>query len=157
MENVGRVYIDTNIFIAGFETRSGLAERIAMLFSSAPIQTPPRFVTSELTLGELLVRPYRNHDTALIDFYDSLISSSSWLEVRPVTREVLSAAASCRARDPARKLPDAVHIATADLAGCSHLLSADKGVGPAQGESLPFSRLQPDEQTIEKLIESLGR
>ena len=157
MEDVGRIYIDTNIFIAGFETRSDLAERIAMLFSSALIQTPPRFVTSELTLAELLVRPYRNHDAVLIDLYDSLISSSPWLEVWSVTREVLAAAASRRAGDSSRKLPDAVHIATAGLAGCSHLLSADKGIGPAQGESLPFSRLQPDRQTIEKLIESLGR
>ncbi|MDP9838507.1 putative nucleic acid-binding protein [Neorhizobium huautlense] len=153
MAGVGRIYIDTNVFITAFETQGDLAEKAALLLAS-PVLVPPRFVTSELTLAELLVLPYRKTDTALIDLYGKLLAHGPWLDVQPVSRDVLSDAAKLRAVNPACKLPDAIHLATARRFGCSHFLSADKGM--RSSEHVPVTILKPDEATLASLLESLA-
>jgi predicted nucleic acid-binding protein len=156
MEEVGRIYLDTNFIIKAFETFDGVAKKAAQLLSDAKVVSPPRFVTTELTLAELLVLPHRNADDALIHAYNELIYSSPWLDVRPVTRDILISAAKLRAVNPARKLPDAVHVATAIECACSHFLSSDKGIGPGPGESFAFTLAKPDEPTLSSLLASLA-
>lgn len=156
MDQAGRIYLDTNIFIKAFETSDSVANKAAIILSGTMVATPPRLVTSELTLGELLVVPYRNADSSLIRFYNNLLRSNQWMDVQPVTRDILLSAAQLRATNPARKLPDAVHVATAIASGCTHLLSSDKRIGPGPNEALPFALAKPDDATLTSLIESLS-
>jgi predicted nucleic acid-binding protein len=157
MVSFDRIYLDANVLIYGFETNTRAAELISTLFSAAERRSPCVFVTSELTLAELLVRPFRDKDAKLEDFYKQLIADSPWLEVPKVTRDVLSGAAAVRAMNKARKLPDAIHVATAIATNCSHLLSADRGISDSDGQSLGFAILRPDEPTLTSLIESLSQ
>lgn len=156
MAGVGRVYLDTNFIIKAFETSDEVAKKATRLLSDAKILSPPRFVTTELTLAELMVLPYRHADSRLIQFYENLFFGRTWLDVQPVTRDILLSAAQLPAANPARKLPDAVHVATAIESGCTHFLSSDKGIGPGPNETLPFTLAKPDDATLTSLIESLS-
>ncbi|MFY8099337.1 MAG: PIN domain-containing protein [Allorhizobium sp.] len=118
MTAVERVYLDTNVFIMLSEKDHRLQQLLVRMISSQPSEKPPKFATSELTLSELLVKPYQVGDDTLINGYESLILNSEWLDVRPVDRAVLYYAAALRAQYRHLKLPDAIVLATADREGC---------------------------------------
>ena len=72
MTAVKRVYLDTNVFIMLAEKTHETQQRLVALLAGQPSDSQPRFATSELTLSELLVKPYREQDESLILKYDSL-------------------------------------------------------------------------------------
>jgi predicted nucleic acid-binding protein len=122
-----RVYLDTNVIVRAFEplpddtTGHDIFDMLGILRPGSG----PRFVTSHISLAEVLVHPIRNGHTDQRQEYLQLLSNSSaWLQVRPVDQSVLVRAAELRATTRL-KLPDAIHFATAMLTGCSHLLSSD--------------------------------
>lgn len=119
---VTKVYLDTNIFINFFEPKEDMHHALIDLLAAT---TRSFFVTSELTLAELLVDPYRNGDERLIQLYDNWTISNEILEVGPVSRDALYYAAVLRARYKMLKLPDAIHLATAFGFQCSHFLTGD--------------------------------
>ncbi len=157
MEGIGRIYIDANVFIAAFETTGNLADKAARLLSEVAVALPQKLVTSELTLAELLVLPMRTSNYTLVNLYSGLLVSNSRLDVRPATRDILIKAAELRAQTPSRKLPDAVHVATAIQSGCTYILSADKGIGSPPVDAMSLIVLRPDEPTLSSLIESLSQ
>ena len=72
-----RVYFDSNVFIyliEGFgELESKLLEiRDSIAFAEAEI------FTSELTLCEVLVAPFRRNDSTLVALYRQFIEASGW-------------------------------------------------------------------------------
>lgn len=122
-----KVYLDSNVFIKAFEGSESddLAFGLTGIFALAASRVAPPFATSQITLAELLVHPFRNGNTESQRRYISLLSASSaWLEVRVVNSKVLVLAARLRGQS-SLKLPDAIHAATAMLAGCSHFFSGD--------------------------------
>jgi predicted nucleic acid-binding protein len=118
-----RVYIDSNVLIALLEptipNAGGLDTSVAALADSHSI------LTSEITLGEVLVAPLRVGDRKLVEAYLRLLGPGGPIEVVPVYRRTVLEAAELRARSSMR-LPDAIHVATASIAGCSAFLSRDK-------------------------------
>src|SRR5689334_12467978 len=106
-----RVYVDTNAFIEAFETGSAVGEMIVRLLLVE--RTPRIFVTSHLTLSELLVKPFENGRNDLVQLYDNWTSTNPYIEGIPIVREILRDAAQIRAGDSALKLPDAIHVRTA--------------------------------------------
>jgi predicted nucleic acid-binding protein len=125
-----RIYLDANILIAalGGDVVSDVSGPLLDLIGSiGPTATPP-FATSELTLAETLVRAIRNGDELQEQGFDNALTSSGWMEVVPISRGILWAAASLRAKYRKLKLPDAIHIATALSANCPHMLTADTGL-----------------------------
>jgi predicted nucleic acid-binding protein len=155
MQDVGSVYLDTNVFIAAFEADDAAAEKAAQLISMTRYLRRKSLVTSEMTLAELLVLPFRRGDVSLIASYSGLLSSDNTIDVRPADREIFIKSAGLRCNNPSLKLPDAVHLATAILAGCTHMLTADKGIKPLIW-GIPFTILRPDKPTLTALIESLS-
>ncbi len=113
MTAVERVYLDTNVFIMLSEKDHRLQQLLVRMISSQPSEKAAEFATSELTLSELLVKPYQAGDDTLINGYESLILNSEWLDVRPVDRAVLYYAAALRAQYRHLKLPDAIHVSSA--------------------------------------------
>ncbi|MBY5652961.1 PIN domain-containing protein [Rhizobium leguminosarum] len=165
MQGVSRIYLDTNIFIMAFERRDETSDRLAQLLAAGDADAEPRFVTSELTLSELLVTPYRQNDDSLIDAYEGLILTSSWLEVLPIVPPTLRYAAVLRSQYGSLKLPDAIHLSTAIGANCSHILTDDRGIKDEYrlthqrygrtAEARPLTILRPDEPTLSSLLKSL--
>lgn len=119
------VYLDTNPLIYLTEGNPAFKDQMADLFEALDA-ADARLITSELALTEVLVRPLRDGDTALIDAYERLFDTL--VEPLPVSREVLLMAAQLRAQTPSLRTPDAIHVATSALAQASHFVSGDAGI-----------------------------
>ncbi len=118
------VYLDTNIFIYALEGYADFVDELTELFESIDAGNF-RAVTSELTLAEVLVRPLMDGNRERQIAYQHALQTNDVLEVIPVRRDVLVESASLRAVANLR-LPDAIHAATALLAGCQTFLTNDR-------------------------------
>ncbi|SMD10095.1 PIN domain-containing protein [Rhizobium sp. RU36D] len=149
-----RIYLDTNIFIAAFERKDELSDRLGSMLASTTVAS---FVSSELTLSELLVLPLRQDNQHLVSAYNAVFNpGNKWLEIAPVDRRTLTEAAQLRSSRQGLKLPDAIHLATASERNCTDFLTEDSDL-LAAGKSA-YVRLQflrPDESTLTTLIEGL--
>lgn len=164
MKPVTRIYLDTNIFIYAFEEAGQRSNLLAQLFSVSS-RSAACFVTSELSLSELLVKPYRQADDVMIDQYEGFILTSDWLEVLPVARPTLAYAVVLRSQNKGLKLPDAIHLSTAIGASCSHFLTGDMGIADTYElihfrygvtkKAQPLAVVHPDEPTLASLLQSL--
>lgn len=128
---IGRtVYLDSNVFIYAVEGVAPYAEALRPLFHSV-LAGITLAVTSEITLAETLVKPFRERDARLeAAFKDAL--SGPGVTVVPASRTVLVQSARLRAASR-MKLPDAIHAATAQHAGCNVLLTNDTGISTVPG------------------------
>src|SRR5690349_1761253 len=118
-----RLYLDANILIYAFENTDAVSERLRNLLAAAASPRYRFLATSELTLAEIVVAPLRKGDQRLIDIYESITIGNSFVHVGTVSREVLWLAAILRSKHRQLRLPDAIHLATAMLFGCSYFLS----------------------------------
>jgi predicted nucleic acid-binding protein len=118
------VYLDTNVFIEAFEDEGLLKEAARSVFFKVKDRLITA-VTSELIVAELLVRPLQLGREELVDAYSTLVELEGSCSVCPIDRSTLVEAARQRAINPAIKLPDAIHIATARLQGCKVFLTND--------------------------------
>ena len=117
-----------------------------------------RSVTSEFTLAEI-----RGKESPTVgwqeqsSFYSDLIVWSRFIDLRPVSRDVLWATGDFRRRAKAEgrslALPDAIHIATAVRSRCSYVISADRRlpVSPAMQQIASHSI---DLKSIEMLLDA---
>ena len=157
-----RIYFDTNIFIEMIEESGSAAGQLLIDFFSANDGSQPAYIfTSELTLAELLTGPYKDKNLELIRTYDNILTPGGNLALCPVSRELLWQSAVFRATYPGIKLPDAIHITTAIAQGCTHFLTADKGISGQYKHYDHFHQLvgnsaldvvRPTESVIQKLI-----
>jgi predicted nucleic acid-binding protein len=119
-----RVYLDTNIWIYALEGYPLFVQDLTQLLQTID-QGNLSAVTSELSIAEVLVKPFQNQDLIQQATYKQVISSSQNLSVIPVNRQILIEAAKLRANVNI-KLPDAIHAATALLTQCSTFLTNDQ-------------------------------
>ena len=121
-----RFYLDTNLFIYAVEEIAPYAEQIRPLLQAAD-RGEIELVTSLLTLAETLVMPYRKKDDALAAVYWELFSSPPrGLFVAQLDLAILEQAARLRATLDSVRLPDAIHLATAEAEQCDFFLTNDK-------------------------------
>ena len=139
------VYLDTNVLIGIVQALPQPDERQLALLGDLD-GGRLRGMTSELSLSEVLVGPLQQGDATTFDAFIALLSGDGAIAVMPVSRDVLIAAARHRAMSR-MKLPDAIHVATADVAGCAGFVSADRGVRLPPGmRAMVWDRLDPPEQ-----------
>jgi predicted nucleic acid-binding protein len=127
-----RIYLDANVFIDAFENDEvpvTHGRRVLNHISSGDAIG----VISELVVAELLTKPLETGDTEMQDAYASLFESTSTIETHPIDRSVLMQAARLRATTKALKMPDAIHVATAQLHGCAGFVTGDRRLLPALG------------------------
>jgi predicted nucleic acid-binding protein len=127
----GRIYLDTNIFIYALEGYPAFRAVLTALFEALD-RGELTAVTSELTLAEVLVKPLLDHHAERQAAYLQALQPSASLQIIPVSREMLITAARLRA-DTHLKLPDAIHVATAQLTGCDQFLTNDTRVPTLTG------------------------
>jgi predicted nucleic acid-binding protein len=117
-----RVYLDTNIFIYAFEAASAYRSQLqalARLFDERKCE----FITSELTLAEILTKPFRDHNLEAIKQYREVLEGGT-VRLVPISKSVLISTAILRGQ-LGLKTPDAVHVSTAAGTGCSAFLTND--------------------------------
>lgn len=133
----GFVYVDANVAVYTVENHPVYGPLCAPLWQAVAAGTLT-VLTSELTLLETLIAPLRSGDTALTQAYEALFQQPGTALV-PITRDVLREAARLRALIPALRTPDALHAATALLAGCALFVTNDTGFRRVPG--LPLTLL----------------
>lgn len=122
----GTAYVETPAIIYTVESHPAYSPLLRPLWQAAQARSL-HVVTSELTLLETLVIPLRNQDQALQAAYERLLLSTPEVRLLPLTLGVLREAARLRAAVPGLRTPDALHAATALLAGCTLFLTNDGG------------------------------
>jgi predicted nucleic acid-binding protein len=120
-----RIYLDVNIWIYALEGYPGFSADLTALFQAID-QGRLTAVTSELSLAEALVKPIQDNNQATQNLYQQAIANRPNVEVIPIDRVTLIAAANLRATTKL-KLPDAIHAATALNVQCSTFLTNDRG------------------------------
>jgi predicted nucleic acid-binding protein len=120
-----RAYFEANIFITAFESNLAVREDARMLLEEAESNQSIVTFTSELTLAEILVKPLRDKNSQLVSKYKEMISNSGLFRVVPISRRVLVRASELRYEYNSLKLPDAIHVATAQLSQCHFFVSND--------------------------------
>jgi predicted nucleic acid-binding protein len=136
------IYLDANILIYATEAGNPWTDQLRTLLKSV-YRGQCRAITSELTLTEVLAKPYATGSARLVRIYETLLSARSAILTVPVDRDILRRAAHLRSA-PRLKLADAIHLATALQGGCSHFLSNDGyllGAMPPDIAALPIDRL----------------
>jgi predicted nucleic acid-binding protein len=120
----GLVYLDANPIIYAVEKHPVYAPLLQPLWQAAQASTI-EVVTSDLALMETLVGPLKTGNTGLAQTYEQVLSGTD-LRLLPISQAILREAARLRATTKL-KTPDALHAATAQLAGCVQFISNDVG------------------------------
>ncbi|MGV3617197.1 MAG: type II toxin-antitoxin system VapC family toxin [Fimbriimonas sp.] len=118
-----RAYLDANTVIYALEgfpefanLKSGLLEPLdAGAFTA---------VTSELTIVETVLGPRKSGNREAEGVFRTFLTPSSGLSVEPVTLAVLEKVIDIRTQF-GLKIPDAIHIATGILTGCTLFVTRD--------------------------------
>jgi predicted nucleic acid-binding protein len=125
---IGKIlYLDTNIFIFAVEGGNPWASLLRDLFGAIE-QRVVRALTSELTLAEVLAKPFALGAASLVSKYDQLLAEKGSIEVVPISRQILRTSAELQAELEV-KLADAIHLATAKHTTCDILLTNDEKLG----------------------------
>lgn len=136
------VYVDTNVLIALVEEKR--REVLSLFYGAA--EGKISFVTSEISLAEVLVKPLETGRSDLVAAYSELLADGPSLSTIAISRGILWQSAELRSK-MGGKLPDAVHVASAMEAGCDVLLSNDLRLRCPQG----LARLSIEEAEKELL------
>lgn len=122
----GLIYLDSAPVIYGIENHPIYASLLVPLWIAVRAGEAT-IVTSEFTILEGLVGALRLEDSILAAQYRA-IREDVGIRVVSVDSEVIERAAELRARKPALRTPDAIHVATADLAQCDAFITNDKSL-----------------------------
>jgi predicted nucleic acid-binding protein len=128
-----------------------------------------RLATSELSLAECLVEPLRiagrSGDEAdearrRVEWYRTMIHPGGVIPSVSMTRDILVRAAELRARQRSLKLPDAIHLASAEAAQCTDFITRDarlsRWLDDGRMLEVPGVRLSPaSDQALEHLLREL--
>ena len=128
---VGRVAVDTAIFIYFIEENPRFLPEILPLFKQAD-QGKRELITSALTLLEVLVVPYRAGNRHLAERYEALLTRSRGIRLVELSHDQLRAAAQLRAATSI-KMPDALQLVAAIGGGCATFLTNDRRLPPVPG------------------------
>jgi predicted nucleic acid-binding protein len=118
-----RVYIDTNIFVYFLERNERYFNLIVPFFDMFERGASSGF-TGDAVVAETLYKPYQLNDPMRVSEFKAFFSNEEFLTVLPHSTKVFELAAEL---SPKRgmKLIDALHFATATLAGCHFMLTND--------------------------------
>lgn len=122
-EDVGsRVFWDTNIFIYLLEDNPKFGQVVADM-RARMLRRNDRLITSTMTVGEILVKPVSQNNTALADRYRKLFASSV---VTLAAFDLAAAEAYAHIRQDRSILPpDAIQLACAASTGVDLFITND--------------------------------
>ena len=121
-----RVYFDTNIVIylvEGLEACREIIKAITELLETYACKA----VTSELTLCEALIQPYKIKSQKGLALYRSFLEESGVFNLITTDRSIFIASASVSAKTR-MKVPDSIHVATAAASECDVFLTNDQHI-----------------------------
>ena len=121
-----RLALDTMVFVYAVENQDGYRDIVRLLLKRIESGLHTAY-GSMLLLTELLVSPYRLHQSHVASEYKSLLRDFPNFKLFPVDAEVADLAASMRSRF-SLNTPDALHIANALQQGATAFITNDKAL-----------------------------
>lgn len=121
-----KIYLDTNLYIAFFEGRVDVSEKVEKLIL-ASIEKETFIIASPLIITELLVAPLRENETELSDVYKNLRNYIKNMVFVDFSLKISEIAARLRAKYDLAT-PDCIHLATAIEGGAKIFYTADKRI-----------------------------
>jgi predicted nucleic acid-binding protein len=119
-----RVAFDANVFVYLFESTGQLAAAAVAVVNAVSARRLTGVVSS-VALAEVILRPVRIGDDTMGERYADAMRSIENLDVVPVTFEIATEAGFVRGRT-SLTLADAVHVATARVAGATAFVTNDR-------------------------------
>lgn len=119
----GSVYVDAQSFIYTVEKFPQYLPVLRPLWAAVSAGTL-RVVTSERSISECLVMPYRRADATLVADFETLFRDPG-VSLVPITPAILRDAARLRAAITRFRTPDAIHAATALAAPAALVVTND--------------------------------
>ena len=129
LPSAGLVYLDTNAVIYSVVKIDPYASLLQPLWLAAQAGRIT-VVSSELTLLETLVKPFRDGDDLLAAAFRALLLASRAVRLLPINQALLEDATRLRAMI-GLKTPDALHAAAALAIGCALFVTNCCGQPPA--------------------------
>jgi predicted nucleic acid-binding protein len=120
----GLVYLDSNPIIYTVEKHPVYGPLLQPLWLASQAKTI-EVVSSELALMETLVGPLKSGNATLERLYERALLGTD-MRLIPIKQDILREAARLRATTKL-KTPDAIHLATAQLASCVFFVTNDAG------------------------------
>ncbi len=120
-----KIYLDANIFIYVVEHIAPYNQLLYGLFEQVDAGNIIA-CTSALTLSEVLVKPFVDKNTEMIDIYQDLLLNNCII-LEEVSQQILIQAAKHRAKFGG-KLPDAIHLMTSKQLMTDFFLTNDKAI-----------------------------
>ena len=117
------VFLDTAPLIYFIEGHSAYQPILASLFDFND-KGSFSFVTSSVTLLEVLVKPLRDGQTAIAKQYRDILTTATGIELFDVTSAIAEQGAQLRAKYNLRT-PDAIQLATCIELGADYFLTND--------------------------------
>jgi len=127
----GPVGLDTVIFVHFIEEHPRFLPLLEPVFVAIDAGVLDG-VTSDVTLFETLVGPYRAGDIPLAERYEAILTGSRGIRLVELRRSVIRAAAQLRA-GLRIKTPDAIQLAAALVSDCAVYLTNDRDLPPVPG------------------------
>lgn len=131
---MSRIFWDTNLFIYLFENYGPLSNKTAALRTKM-LARGDQLLTSTLTLGEVLVKPIEQGDTALSAQYETALTSAAVMLPFDTKAARIYAALRC---DRALRAPDAIQLACAAGAGVDLFITNDERLQAKQVDGIQF-------------------
>jgi predicted nucleic acid-binding protein len=126
----GTIYVDAMAVIYTVERYPDYWPLLEPMWVAASAGTID-IVTSELTIMEVLVKPLKTKDAALVLAFDQSLTETD-TRLLPITQSILRDAAHLRATTKLRT-PDAIHAASAQQIGCLLFVTNDAGFRAVPG------------------------
>jgi predicted nucleic acid-binding protein len=123
-----KIFLDTAPLIHYIEESNTYVQKLYELFE---VKNQCRFVTSVITLSEVLVKPLREKKTKLAEQYENILTLSSNIDIYEINILIAIETAQIRAQYSI-KTPDAIQLATAQYCSVDYFLTNDfklKSVG----------------------------
>ncbi len=118
-----RLYLDASAVIYSVEKIEPYWNLLKPVWQAA-FRGEVSFVGSELLLLEVLVKPVQTGDKMLADSFRNLLKAREFA-LYPITEQILETAVALRVSG--LRTPDAIHAATATIAGCDQFITNDSG------------------------------
>ncbi len=125
LEGIASLYLDSNILIYLVEGNATLNDLVLAAFREIDTHKVMLY-TSEITITECLNGAYRAGVEELAQKYLEILGTEEFITLLPIDSDVCVEAARLGAHYRLKTL-DAIHLASATLAGCQALLTKDSG------------------------------
>ncbi len=131
---MSKIFWDTNLFIYLFEDYGVLSNRVSSLRGTM-LKRGDQLVTSTLTLGEILVKPFERGEDELARKYEqAIIATSQMLAFDTKAAEIYARLRS----DRSIRAPDAIQLACAAAAGVDLFITNDAHLQAKHVEGIQF-------------------